>query len=114
MSFVSLVQMKALVEMENSGLVALLRDNKYEDLARMYTLFKRVDGGLNLLRTVMSDHIKETGKALVADPEKGKDPVEFVQRLLDERDTYEAIITKAFADDKTFRNALNQVGWLVL
>jgi cullin 3 len=33
-------QMKALVEMEGSGLVPLLMDDKYEDLARMYSLFK--------------------------------------------------------------------------
>jgi hypothetical protein len=36
----SLLQMKALVEMEGSGLVPLLMDDKYEDLARMYSLFK--------------------------------------------------------------------------
>lgn len=102
-------QMKALVEMENSGLVALLRDDKYEDLGRMYSLFKRVEGGLALVRTIMSDYIKETGKQLVQDPEKTKDPVEFVQKLLDERDKYEAIVTRSFNDDKTFRNALNQV-----
>jgi hypothetical protein len=34
------LQMKALVEMEGSGLVPLLMDDKYEDLGRMYSLFK--------------------------------------------------------------------------
>ncbi len=38
--------MQALLEMENSGLVALLRDDKYEDLARLYSLMRRVDTGL--------------------------------------------------------------------
>lgn len=32
--------MKALVEMEGSGLVPLLMDDKYEHLGRMYSLFK--------------------------------------------------------------------------
>ena len=45
----------------------------------------------------------------VQDPEKTKDPVEFVQKLLDERDKYEKIIVNSFNDDKTFRNSLNQV-----
>jgi len=36
--------MKTLVEMENSGLVVMLRDDKIEDLQRMYSLFGRVDG----------------------------------------------------------------------
>lgn len=62
--------MKALVEMEGSGLVPLLTDDAYEDLARMYSLFKRVDEGHNLLKTVMGNHVKEEGKTLVNDPEK--------------------------------------------
>ncbi len=49
----------------------------------------------------------------VGDSERTKDPAEFVQLLLDERDKYEAIISKAFADDKTFRNSLNQVRGVV-
>lgn len=64
--------MKSLVEMENSGLVSLLRDDEYDNLARMYNLFKRVDGGSALIRTVMGDYIKEAGKQLVQDPEKCK------------------------------------------
>eukprot|EP00879_Flechtneria_rotunda_P001881 GHRR01002052.1.p1 GENE.GHRR01002052.1~~GHRR01002052.1.p1 ORF type:complete len:737 (+),score=264.98 GHRR01002052.1:271-2481(+) len=102
------VQMKALVEMEGSGLILLLVDDAYDDLARMYTLFKRVDGGLPLLRLVMGAHIKEEGRQLVNDPEKTKDPVEFVSRLLDMRDKYENTISRAFNEDKTFRNTLNQ------
>jgi cullin 3 len=62
--------MKSLAEMEHSGLVALVRDDKYEDLHRMYTLFKRADGGLNLVRTMLGELIKAQGKALVMDPEK--------------------------------------------
>ena len=41
---------------------------------------------------------------------QGKDPVEYVQRLLEERDKYENVIVRAFADDKNFRNELNKVG----
>eukprot|EP00878_Enallax_costatus_P014463 GHUV01015127.1.p1 GENE.GHUV01015127.1~~GHUV01015127.1.p1 ORF type:complete len:678 (+),score=256.68 GHUV01015127.1:760-2793(+) len=101
-------QMKALVEMEGSGLVPLLIDDAYEDLGRMYSLFKRVDDGLSLLKTVMGSHIKEQGKTLVNDPEKTKDPVEYVQALLEMRDKYENTISRAFNDDKSFRNTLNQ------
>lgn len=101
-------QMKSLVEMENSGLLVLLRDDKYEDLQRLYMLLKKVEGGLALIRTMMAENIKEHGKQLVMDPEKSKDPVEYVQQLLDFRDKYEAILSNAFNDDKTFRNAVNQ------
>lgn len=99
--------MPRLVHMENSGLVNMLLDDKYEDLGRMYNLFRRVDNGLSTVRDVMTSHIRETGKQLVTDPERVKDPVEFVQRLLDEKDKYDKIISLAFNNDKTFQNALN-------
>ena len=46
-------QMRALAEMENSGLVPLLMADRAEDLARMHALFARVDGGSELLRAGM-------------------------------------------------------------
>ncbi|KAI3813202.1 hypothetical protein L1987_17920 [Smallanthus sonchifolius] len=100
-------QMNRLVHMENSGLVNMLMDDKYEDLGRMYHLFRRVPNGLSLIRDVMTSHIRETGKQLVTDPDRLKDPVDFVQRLLDERDKHDKIITLSFNNDKMFQNALN-------
>ncbi|XP_076940684.1 cullin-3A-like [Bidens hawaiensis] len=79
-------QMNRLVHMENSGLVNMIVDDKYDDLARIYNMFRRVPNGLTLIRDVMTSHIRETGKQLVIDPERVKDPVEFVQRLLEEKD----------------------------
>jgi hypothetical protein len=73
------------------------------------SLFKRVEGGLQLMRQLMADHAKESGRQLVLDPEKSREPVEYVQQLLDKLDKYERIFVGAFNDDKTFRNALNQV-----
>ncbi|CAH9084542.1 unnamed protein product [Cuscuta europaea] len=101
------IHMQRLVHMENSGLVNLIYDDKYDDLGRMYNLFRRVSNGLSLLKDVMTSHIRETGKQLVTDPEKSKDPVDFVQRLLDEKDKHDRIICKAFNNDKMFQNALN-------
>nr|QFS19078.1 cullin-3A [Apopellia endiviifolia (species B)] len=99
--------MKLLVEMENSGLVSMLVDDKYDDLARMYSLFRRVTTGLQTIRDVMINHLREIGRQLVMDPERLKDPVEFVQRLLDEKDKYDKVIRLSFSNDKTFQNALN-------
>ncbi|TVU28514.1 hypothetical protein EJB05_20033 [Eragrostis curvula] len=99
--------MHRLVHMENSGLVNMLIDDKYEDLGRMYALFRRVPDGLSTLRDVMTSYLRETGKQLVTDPERLKDPVEFVQRLLNEKDKHDKIISVAFGNDKTFQNALN-------
>lgn len=75
--------------MENSGLVVLLEQDQYDDLARMYSLFKRLDDGLGLIRKMMGDHLKAAGSALVQDPESTKDPVDFVHRLLAMKDKYD-------------------------
>ena len=37
----------------------------------------------------MGDHLRETGRQLVLDPERTKDPVEFVERLLTEKEKYD-------------------------
>ncbi|PWA94803.1 Cullin [Artemisia annua] len=99
--------MTRLVHMENSGLVKMLVDDKYEDLRRIYNLFHRVPNGHVTIRDVMTSYLRETGKQLVTDPEKLKDPVEFVQCLLDKKDKYDEIISLSFSNDKTFQNALN-------
>ncbi|KAF6154646.1 hypothetical protein GIB67_000530 [Kingdonia uniflora] len=99
--------MQRLVHMENSGLVNMLVNDKFEDLGRIYSLFRRVPDGISTLKDVMTSHIRETGKQLVTDPERLKDPVAFVQRLLDEKDKLDKIISLAFNNDKTFQNALN-------
>jgi len=99
--------MQRLVHMENSGLVFMFVDDKYEDLGRMYNLFRRVSSGLSLVRDVMTSYIRDTGKQLVTDPDRIKDPVDYVQRLLDLKDKYDKVISMAFNNDKTFQNALN-------
>jgi cullin 3 len=98
-----------LVYMKDSGLVFMLRNNKYEDLARMYSLFQRVSNGLCLVRDEMSNHLKETGRQLVTDPENLKDPVEFVQLLLDEKDKYDKVVATSFKNDSTFQNVVNSL-----
>ncbi|KAI9118989.1 hypothetical protein K1719_009664 [Acacia pycnantha] len=99
--------MQTLVHFENSGLVNMLVDDKYEDLGRMYNLFHRVPVGLSIVKEVMTSYIRDTGKQLVTDPDRLREPVDFVQRLLDLKDKYDKIITLAFNNDKTFQNALN-------
>ncbi|RDX62284.1 Cullin-3A, partial [Mucuna pruriens] len=99
--------MHTLVHMENSGLVNMLVDDKYEDLQRMYNLFRRVSAGLTIVKEVMTSFIRDTGKQLIMDPERLRDPVDFVQRLLDLKDKYDKVITMSFSNDKTFQNALN-------
>lgn len=102
------VHMKSLLEMENSGLISMLRDDKIDDLKRMYSLFSRVSGGLAMMRDMMSNDVKEIGKAIVTDEEKAKEQGTYVQSLLDLKDKYDKLLAAAFNNDKTFQHSLNQ------
>uniref|UniRef100_A0A7S2MM82 Cullin family profile domain-containing protein n=1 Tax=Haptolina brevifila TaxID=156173 RepID=A0A7S2MM82_9EUKA len=103
--------MKTIAEMEHSGIIAMIEDSKLADLARAYELFKRVTTptpGLNVIRDIMAGHVRARGTQVVQDEELGRDPVQYVQRLLELRDKYEMVISQAFSGDKLFYNALNQ------
>jgi len=102
--------MRTLAEMEHSGVVAMIEDNKVSDLARAYELFKRVTQptpGLTVIRDIMAAHVKARGTQLVQDDDNHRDPVQYVQALLSLRDKYEHVIVSAFAGDKQFYKALS-------
>lgn len=50
---------------ENSGLVALLENNKQEDLKRLYHLYSRVPDGLAPIGQILKNHIQKEGMELV-------------------------------------------------
>lgn len=81
--------MQNLAEMEGSGLVYLLEQEKLAALSRMFQLFKRVKGGHDLMRQILTRHLKTIGRALVMDPEKLKEPIEFMTQLLDMKLKYD-------------------------
>ena len=62
-------QLGRLVENEGSGVRVLLREEKREDLARLFRLYSRlrVDQGLMKLAEVFKDHLLELGSSLVRD-----------------------------------------------
>ena len=77
----------------------------------MYKLFKRVTQptpGLQVMREIMAEHVKRRGTELVQEEERNKDPVLYVQGLLQLRDKYQRVIEQALESDKQFTNALNQ------
>ena len=50
-----------LLEKEHSGAAALLRDEKVEDLARMFKLFQRVPKGLDPISAIFKKHVESDG-----------------------------------------------------
>jgi cullin 1 len=58
-----------LLEKEHSGCHALLRDDKVEDLSRMYRLFCRISKGLEPVAAIFRQHVTDEGTTLVKQAE---------------------------------------------
>ena len=65
-----------LLDMENSGLVAMLREGKIEEIELMFDLFSKVPGALVLLKQKLQLFIIDEGNKLVQDQRLKQD--EFV------------------------------------
>eukprot|EP01125_Pyxidicula_operculata_P006088 TRINITY_DN2120_c0_g1_i1.p2 TRINITY_DN2120_c0_g1~~TRINITY_DN2120_c0_g1_i1.p2 ORF type:complete len:738 (-),score=168.52 TRINITY_DN2120_c0_g1_i1:345-2558(-) len=100
--------MKTLVDMPTSGMVPMLKDDKIEDLRRMFLLLGRVNKGHELMKQVLSTHVKETGKAIVEDAENQSKENTYVPALLDLKEKFDLILAKAMDNDKNFQHTLNQ------
>lgn len=95
--------MTSIVEMENSGVVNMLRDQKIEDLNCMYRLLSRVATGLQCIISCVSAYLREQGKSLVTEEEGGKsDAVQYIQKLLELKDRLDIFLVKSFNTDKEF------------
>nr|CAG4638271.1 EOG090X01NX [Cyclestheria hislopi] len=99
--------MKTIVEMENSGVVHMLKSQKTEDLRCMYKLLHRVHDGLRTISSCVSQHLREEGKALVTEEEGGGNALNFVQSLLDLKDRYDTFLHKSFEGDKLFKQMIS-------
>ncbi|KAL0274159.1 UNVERIFIED_CONTAM: hypothetical protein PYX00_006651 [Menopon gallinae] len=98
--------MKTIVEMENSGVVHMLKNQKTEDLACMYKLLHRVEDGLKTMSDCVSQYFREQGKALVQEENGGTNAINFVQNLLDLKDRFDHFLHNSFDTDKIFKQMI--------
>ena len=75
----SLILKHCMLQMENSGVVHMLKCQKTDDLHCMYKLLSRVSEGLKTMASCVSAHLREEGKALVTVDESGANALNFVQ-----------------------------------
>lgn len=100
--------MRSIVDMENSGVVHMIKNKKTEDLACIYKLFSRLrDDGLKTLADCVSAYLREQGKILVKEEEAGVNPITFVQNLLDLKDRFDHFLRESFAYDKIFKQMIS-------
>lgn len=100
--------MRSIVEMENSGVVYMIKNSKTEDLACMYKLFSRLkEDGLKTIADSVSAYLREQGRLLVKEEENGTNPITFVQNLLDLKDRFDHFLHHSFNNDKIFKNMIS-------
>ncbi|EFJ25647.1 hypothetical protein SELMODRAFT_173394 [Selaginella moellendorffii] len=110
-----------LLEKEHSGCHALLRDDKVEDLSRMYRLFCRIPKGLEPVAAIFRMHVTEEGTTLVKQAEDAasskkadkKDTVgvqeqAFVRKVIELHDKYLQYVSECFVNHSLFHKALKE------
>eukprot|EP00871_Galdieria_phlegrea_P002503 jgi/Galph1/3253/GphlegSOOS_G1926.1 len=88
--------METIVDMENSGLIYLVRNDCLNDLSRMYRLFYQVPSGDELFRLRFKKEIHLQTSALLSNEEIIREPVRWVEQVLKLRRKYIHIVYHAF------------------
>merc|ERR1719513_249385 len=103
--------MKTIVEMEGSGVVHMLKNNRMDDLACMYKLFGRVSDGHKTVGDCVSRYLREEGKALVTqatdEQSQQTNAVTYIQNLLELKDRFDSFLLNSFSNDKFFKQVIS-------
>ncbi|CAA7061302.1 unnamed protein product [Microthlaspi erraticum] len=104
---------KQLLEKEHSGCGALLRDDKVDDLSRMYRLYQPIAKGLEPVADVFKQHITAEGNALIKQAEdaatsSGVQDQVLVTQIMELHDKYMAYVTGSFQSHTLFHKALKE------
>lgn len=98
--------LKTIVEMENSGVIYMLKNEKIDDLRTMYTVLSRIEKeGIETMKNAASKNLREQGKAVVEENAK-KSAVDFIQALLDLKDKFDRFLVESLRDDRVFKQMI--------
>ncbi|CAK0760120.1 Cullin-1 [Coccomyxa viridis] len=116
-----------LLDKEDTGAAALMRDDKKADLARMYRLFSRIPKGLEPVAAIFKKHVEGEGTKLVAqvtealntrkekdagkpskDSGSGTQEQTYVKTVIELHDKYLQYVTESFNSSSLFHKALKE------
>ncbi|KAA3480932.1 Cullin-1-like protein [Gossypium australe] len=98
-----------LLDKEHSGCHALLRDDKVEDLSRMFRLFSKIPRGLEPVSSIFKQHVTAEGTALVKHAEDAASSKKvFVRKVIELHDKYLAYVNDCFQNHTLFHKALKE------
>eukprot|EP00981_Chlorochromonas_danica_P005296 scaffold1058_cov155-Ochromonas_danica.AAC.41 len=93
---------QALIDMEASGLFVMFREERIDELKRLYNLFHRVQSCLDLLRDNLGRYVVKCGREILSThgADGNKDSITFVKQILELKAKFDLIIREAFRGDK--------------
>lgn len=107
-----------LLEKEHSGCRALLRDDKVDDLSRMYRLYHKISKGLDPVSNIFKQHVTAEGTALVQQAEDaassqaangaGVQEQVLVRKIIELHDKYMTYVNDCFLNHSLFHKALKE------
>jgi cullin 2 len=86
----------------------MVKEEKMEDLSRMYQLLKPIPQGLKVMLTEVEGHIREMGLEAVQTIATDKNPGDYVEALLALHTKYADLVQRTFMNDKVFVEALDK------
>ncbi|KAH7968275.1 hypothetical protein HPB52_007308 [Rhipicephalus sanguineus] len=95
--------MKAIVDMEDSGVEHMLKNQMADDLARLFQFLKRVQGGARTLLDCVSKYLRNIGRSVVN--EHG-DSVSLIPRVMELRGRFDHILQHSFNNEELARDMI--------
>ncbi|CAF2125578.1 unnamed protein product [Brassica napus] len=107
-----------LLEKEHSGCRALLRDDKVDDLSRMYRLYHKIAKGLEPVANIFKQHVTAEGNALVQQAEDtatnqaantaSVQEQVLIRKVIELHDKYMVYVVECFQNHTLFHKALKE------
>ncbi|CAF3865486.1 unnamed protein product [Rotaria sp. Silwood1] len=93
---------KKVAEMENSGVVYMLKSKKWDDFTMMYKLFQRVPDCHLIIDDCVNEYIQEQRKGLTSENRDEEiNHIRFVQNLFELKDVFEIIHKILLGDNQS-------------
>ncbi|XP_062016341.1 cullin-1-like [Rosa rugosa] len=116
------VQGPQLLDKEESGCRTLLRDDRVDDLSRMFRLYNKIPQGLDPVAAMFKKHVTNEGTALVQQAEEataaasgnkqgggaGEPGLVFISKILELHDKYMGYVLSCFQNHSLFHKALKE------
>ncbi|CAD5230943.1 unnamed protein product [Bursaphelenchus okinawaensis] len=97
--------MRAVIGMQNSGMVFMLTNEKFGELKAMYELYSKVQNGVAVMTEFLSTYLRSRGQALVQENEQTSG-VQFIQQMIDLKDLFDRFLSESFKSDKEIKQKM--------